>query len=286
MGMHGSDDEDIGRLRRVNELFAALLDLEAIEDPAKLLKTALQVAVDQLEARAGFLGVFESSAAAGKPPRWHTSILPPRGRQGGEDAPFSLSIIQDTLQKQTVQRIISALGDQRFMYRQSVRDFEITSVLCAPVGSDGVAVMYLQDRRTGFFQERDEEYFARLARLISPYVDRVVFRDRLAEPRPEPAPAPNELRVTVDPEDPSARHGVPWLLPIPEEGLPQWKDAKDLFARHFLWWAWKHHGNKTAAAEAVGPARGQFFHQWTRLGLNEWLAEERAAGRLASDDDA
>jgi Nif-specific regulatory protein len=74
----------------------------------------------------------------------------------------------------------SALLDERFQNRESVRARRIEAVICAPIGGDASrGVVYLQGRAApGVFTDEAREHAEALARHLAPFVDRLLERAR------------------------------------------------------------------------------------------------------------
>src|SRR5690606_37426348 len=69
----------------------------------------------------------------------------------------------------------SAQGDERFADLRSVQRNAIGAVLCAPIGSPSIGVVYLQDRtRPGSFSARDRENAELFARQLATVADRLL----------------------------------------------------------------------------------------------------------------
>jgi Nif-specific regulatory protein len=79
----------------------------------------------------------------------------------------------------------SALLDERFRNRESVRARRIEAVICAPIGGDASrGVVYLQGRAApGVFTDEAREHAEALARHLAPFVDRLLVRARSPEER-------------------------------------------------------------------------------------------------------
>ena len=157
------------------DLYARLLRLASADDVDAVLEQALEVAVAAVGATKGYLAIYGPERGASSPPRWWRA----RGCTD-EDVEsirqqFSGTIIDDTLERRRVIIVPSAMGHPEYMQADSVRMNQITSVLCAPVGTDGLGVLYLQERAGGgIFEQGHEDYVVRFGQLIGPSIDRVV----------------------------------------------------------------------------------------------------------------
>src|SRR6058998_3352696 len=98
----------------------------------------------------------------------------------GVRAAISRGIIAEALATGKTIVTPSALLDERFRARESVRVGQIEAVLCAPIGDDPPrGVLYLQNRTGhGFFSEDDRAWAETFARHLAPLVDRVLARQR------------------------------------------------------------------------------------------------------------
>lgn len=164
------------RLQRERDLYARLLDMGAIGDIDALLAEALAVAVAETHARKGLIAVFAEGHERGDAARWLTSTGLDNAALDTALLELSSSIIDDTLVTRRVSMIPSAMGHPKYGVRDSVRLNQITSVVCAPLGSAGLGVLYLQDRDKGIFTEGDEAFIKKMGQAIGRFVDHIVLQ--------------------------------------------------------------------------------------------------------------
>ncbi len=169
-----SEDAEIAnRLRLERDLFLGLLELGAREDLTPLLTGALALIVATTNAARGYLEVRPASG----PPFFIA--------HGFSDAEIALvrgeistGIIAEAIATGRTVSTASALDDPRFRANESVQVQRIQAVLCAPVGSPPLGVLYLQGRSgKGPFPEADRRCAELFARHLSPLADRLIARE-------------------------------------------------------------------------------------------------------------
>src|SRR5213592_1041089 len=147
IGMAADDTDELARIRRERDLYRRVLDLGRQDEPEPFLREAHGLTAEQLAGvRAAISGgIIAEAVATGK-----TIVTP------------------------------SALLDERFRARESVRLGQIEAVLCAPIGDDPPrGVLYLQNRAGhGVFSPDDRGRAETVARHLAPLVDRVLARQR------------------------------------------------------------------------------------------------------------
>ena len=157
------------RIELERDLYLKLLELSHIADEGIALKEALSLAVDTTGAEQGYIEIY------------------------GEQSPTAIQAIasgmdenQVELARQRVSRGIitealteglihtpSAILDDRFSERASVRQSGIESVVCAPIGTGpALGVIYLSGRAR--FAEADLELLKRVIRHLVPVVGRMM----------------------------------------------------------------------------------------------------------------
>ncbi|MCB9665165.1 MAG: sigma-54-dependent Fis family transcriptional regulator [Alphaproteobacteria bacterium] len=184
------EPDELTAVRRERELFAQFLELRAPSDVDGLLADALLAAARQVGARRGYLAIYAQAPPAAGPPRWSRAYGCDDHDLRTIQEEVSRTIIDDTLQRRRVTLVPSAMGHPKYAQADSVQANRITSVVCAPVGSDGRGILYLQERRGGgVFLAEHEAFVVRLGQLIGPLVDRIIA-----------------THDEVDPSDPT----VPW----------------------------------------------------------------------------
>ena len=175
--------EDLASLRAELSLYKDLLGLANEEQLEGCLRHALGLLVRVANARLGYLEVRTADHGA-SPDFWFGHARSPE-----EEASFRSTISQGVIAEAMASgRTVvsaSALDDPRFRDRGSVRQNKIDAILCSPIGTDPLGVVYLQGRASnGPFTAADREHVETVCRHIAPYVDRLLLRDRAAGPDP------------------------------------------------------------------------------------------------------
>lgn len=174
-----STPEDTERLRRERNLYRQLLDLGRAEEIQPFIGGALSLIVSVAGARRGYLELHD--------PRGDASF-----RIAHDCSEAEVEHIRDVLSTGVIAEAIetgrtiitaSALLDDRFRDRHSVREHAIEAVLCTPVGaSPPLGVLYLQDRiAPGPFTREDRDLCETFARTIAVFADRLLIRRRARE---------------------------------------------------------------------------------------------------------
>ncbi len=176
--MAADDTDELARVRRERELYRRLLDLGRKDEPEPFLREALGLVVEVTGARQGYLELHDDDHTG--TPRWALAHGFTAEQLAGVRAAISRGIIAEALATGKTIVTPSALLDERFRARESVRVGQIEAVLCAPIGDDPPrGVLYLQNRAGhGFFSEDDRAWAETFARHLAPLVDRVLARQR------------------------------------------------------------------------------------------------------------
>lgn len=185
---------DLEGLKAEVALYRNLLGLAGEEELEPFLTRALALLVRAADARAGYLELRSPDAT--EPEFW-------TGHVGSDEdlssfrSSISQGVISEALATAKTVSSANALEDPRFRDRGSVRQNAIEAILCAPIGTASpLGVVYLQDRkRHGPFSDQDRERVETLAKLIAPYVERLVLRQKLGHADPT-APFRATLRGT------------------------------------------------------------------------------------------
>jgi Nif-specific regulatory protein len=172
-------EDEVERLRQERDLYLRLLQLGAQEELEPFLEEALGLVVEVTGAERGYLEVRD--------PGSDRAFSIARGCSSEElddiRGHVSRGIIAEALATGRTVVTQSALLDERFRERESVRAAKIEAVLCAPVGGRAaLGAVYLQGRTTpGPFSAADEAQAERLARHLAPLADRLLVRRRIGE---------------------------------------------------------------------------------------------------------
>src|SRR3989442_6042827 len=178
VGSGADDPDDLIRCRFERDLYRRLLDLGRQDEPEPFLREALGLIVEVTGARQGYLELHDDDQPGTA--RWSLAHGFTAEQLVGVRAALSRGIIAEALATGKTIVTPSALLDERFRARDSVRVGHIEAVLCAPIGDDPPrGVVYLQNRAGhGFFSEDDRACAETFARHLAPLVDRVLARQR------------------------------------------------------------------------------------------------------------
>ncbi len=167
-------------MRRERELYHSLLELGAHDEPESFVKNALQILVELTNARQGYLELRDDELTSAS---WWAAEGCEPDRIEEIRKTTSTGIIAHAIATGQTVLTASASEDPRFQDLTSVRDNEIESVLCTPIGRDTpLGVVYLQgDRSSRDFSPFDGETQRAVefvARALAPLADRLVERTR------------------------------------------------------------------------------------------------------------
>ena len=167
--MHESNGSDASE----RTFYRRLLDLGAQSEIEPLLEQALALIVDVTAATTAYLELYDEDS---EHRFW-------RGHRCDEHdveairSSISRGIIARSIAEGRTVETPSAQGDERFADLGSVQRNEIGAVLCSPIGTPPIGVVYLQDRtRPGSFGDRDREHAELFARQLATVADRVLVR--------------------------------------------------------------------------------------------------------------
>jgi Nif-specific regulatory protein len=183
---------------RERDLYLRLLNLGRQTEIAPFLDGALGLIVDVTDARQGYLELYDDDYRGGEP-RWSIA----RGFSADEVSAVrravSTGIIGEAIATGRAVTTASALDDDRFGSRQSVRRERIDAVLCVPIGEDPPrGVLYLQGRTApGPFSARDQEHAEVFASHLAPLVDRVLEQHTVREASDPTRPWREKLRLNA-----------------------------------------------------------------------------------------
>ena len=151
--------------------YRRLLELGAQREVEPLLEQALALIVEVTAATTAYLELYDEGNDR-------------RFWRGHRCEASDVDSIRTTISHGIIARSIadgrtvdtpSAQCDERFADLGSVQRNEIGAVLCAPIGTPPIGVVYLQDRmRPGSFGERDREHAELFARQLATVADRLL----------------------------------------------------------------------------------------------------------------
>jgi Nif-specific regulatory protein len=191
------DGSDAARMRRERDLYRRLLDLGRKDAAEEFVREALALIVEVTEASQGYLELYDDQEDRRGDAQWWIAHGFTTEQLAGVRAVVSRGIIAEAVATGKPIVTPSALLDERFRERESVRLGQIEAVLCAPIGGDPPrGVLYLQNRAGHrFFTEDDVATAEIFASHLAPLVDQVLARQRertLADPT---VPIRETLRV-------------------------------------------------------------------------------------------
>jgi Nif-specific regulatory protein len=167
--------------QRELDLYRTLLELGTRDRIESLIETALGLIAESTGAKKGFLELIHELAPNVEPLRWQVSLGYSETELAHIRQAVSSGIVAAAVAAGEPVVTPSALSDQRFKERRSVRLNRIEAVLCIPIGADPVlGVVYLQDRSAGgSFTDADVRAAQTFARYFSVFAERLLMRHRL-----------------------------------------------------------------------------------------------------------
>ena len=162
-------------------MYRALLDLGAHDSIDSFAGTALARITEMSGAEKGYLELFDPVDKTQEATAWRRSIGYSDTEVQGVQHAISKGIIAEAVASGESVMTASALVDERFRDRGSVRQHRIEAVLCVPIGAESVVgVLYLQNRRApGPFNEEELTLAETFCRYLSVFADRLLVRRRL-----------------------------------------------------------------------------------------------------------
>ncbi len=163
------------------DFYRRLLELSGQDELEPLLAGALALIVEVTRASVAYLELTDDDG--GEPRYWKGHRISP-DEVSSIRASISRGIIARTLAEGHTLTTDSALEDDRFSDQGSVRQHAIQAVLCTPIGSPPVGVVYLQGRTTPTgFDDADRTRAELFARHLAPLADRLRTRAQHARDR-------------------------------------------------------------------------------------------------------
>jgi transcriptional regulator with GAF, ATPase, and Fis domain len=178
--------DDVGahlaRTESERDLYRRLLDLGRQPDVESFLREALAAIVELGGATRGYLELHGDDDGAG----WSTAHGFSSDDLGDVRTAVSRGIIAEALATGRTVETTSAIDDDRFRTRPSVRGGHIEAVLCVPIGEDPPRGVLYRPAPAGrsLFGEAERSRAETFARHIGPIVDLVVVRERVGSTDP------------------------------------------------------------------------------------------------------
>ncbi|HWB78859.1 MAG TPA: sigma-54-dependent Fis family transcriptional regulator [Nannocystaceae bacterium] len=160
------------RAGQERDLYLQCLELVHSSDPAPLLADALALLRRIAGAERGLIEVQDLGSNGTH--RWAIGV-DDEERQRIEER-ISRGVIAEAIATGEIVHTPSALLDERFRHRESVRQASIETVLCVPLRAEGiVGVVYLQNRVSGGpFSDADVACVQTVARFVSSLAGRLL----------------------------------------------------------------------------------------------------------------
>ncbi|MFO0547694.1 MAG: sigma 54-interacting transcriptional regulator [Polyangiaceae bacterium] len=170
----------VDRLKGERDLYRSLLELGAHDEPEPFLRSAIRLLVEITAANQVYVELRDDEDAAVS---WWAAEGCDANRVDTIRATISTGIVSEALATGRAVLTASAIDDPRFRDFASVREQEIESVFCAPIGRDvPFGVVYVQGtkERRGFsvFSTETRETVEFVARALGPLAERLIERTR------------------------------------------------------------------------------------------------------------
>ena len=167
------------RLRLERDFLLRLLELGHKDDVRPFLSDALALIAGATGAKKGYVALH--AAGDGDEPRFWIAHGLASAEIEGVRRTVSSGIVGEAIATGRTISTASALDDPRFRDQASVQLQRIRAVLCAPIGSPAIGVLYLEGRdRPGPFPEEDRALSELFARHLAPLADRLLAREEAA----------------------------------------------------------------------------------------------------------
>ena len=174
--------DELERTSQERDLYLRLLSVGSQTEVERFLEEALSLVVDLAGAQRGYIELRDDRGDSGDTAWWMAHGC---SDEQVEEIRSSISrgIIAEALATGETIVTQSALLDERFRERESIRLKKIEAVLCAPIGADeAIGVLYLQERRSpGPFSDQDRIDAELFARHLAPLADRLLARRRISD---------------------------------------------------------------------------------------------------------
>lgn len=175
----GEPEAELEAARRESTLYRRVLELGAQRELRPFVEEALALLCESAGAHQGYLELWAGDRESS---RWHAAHGISDSQVEQVRSEISGGIVAEAIASGKTVVTQSALADERFESRESVRVGQIQAVLCAPIGDDPIlGVLYLQRRLDpGPFAETTVDLVETIARHLAPFADRLMIREQQA----------------------------------------------------------------------------------------------------------
>ncbi|MBX2802841.1 MAG: sigma-54-dependent Fis family transcriptional regulator [Myxococcales bacterium] len=156
--------------------YKALLDLGEASDLAGLAQQALDLVVRASPGRRGYLAILDRDGEIG----WQAAQDLEGADLEAVVASTSAGIVRTAMTSGQTVNTASAMLDERFRDRESVRRHALAAVLCVPVGDPALGVLVLQGSDP--FSDADIARTETFAKHLAPFADRLLRPAVTADP--------------------------------------------------------------------------------------------------------
>jgi Nif-specific regulatory protein len=170
-------DADVDKVRRERDLYLGLLQLDRHRDLEAFLERALGLIVELTGARCGYIELGADDPD-GVPHTWWISHAYDATELDAVRTRVSRGIVAEAVASGATILTPSAMLDDRFAWRESVRLSRVSAALCAPVGKDPpIGVVYLESRDSAATFSDDDRVCAEVfGDYLAGIADRLIQR--------------------------------------------------------------------------------------------------------------
>jgi Nif-specific regulatory protein len=186
--------DDPTRIALERDLYLSLLRLGKQDDIDAFLTQALRIVVQVTRAARAYIELGHENAH-GEARSWFASEGCETAQVEAIQRRASRGVVAEALASGKTIHSNSALLDERFSARESVRAAGIEAVLCTPIGTDQpLGVVYLEgERGAEHFRDGDRRIVELFGEHLGPLAERILLR----ESRSPQAPVPDHLAALL-----------------------------------------------------------------------------------------
>jgi Nif-specific regulatory protein len=172
----------VSREERLDVLFRVARTINTIRESDPLLNKIMDLAIETLLAERGFIMLFPPGAEEAGEGYLEPVVARNIAREDilGETTISKSSAMEVA---QTGKPLLLSRADDEISNRQSVVDFRISSLLCAPLAVKGrvIGIVYIDSRSGAVFTEEDLEFLSSFADLAAIAIENARLTERLSE---------------------------------------------------------------------------------------------------------